>query len=101
MDSLSLLLKHAIKWRIASVIFLNNTLSKLKLLPHPCANEDCNGFALGSLQISAAPFGGNFQPLEGSADVALIQPDLVPKKIKESKDDQEDVAAGTHKRGCD
>ena len=45
--------------------------------------------------------GGNFQPLEGSADVALIQPDLVPKKIKESKDDQEDVAAGTHKRGCD
>ena len=60
MDSLSLLLKHAIKWRIASVIFLNNTLSKLKLLPHPCANEDCNGFALGSLQISAAPFGRKF-----------------------------------------
>eukprot|EP00435_Cladocopium_sp_Y103_P030429 s4433_g7.t1 len=48
--------------------------------------EDPDGFALGTLHASAAPFGGNFQPLEGSADAIcnlvrdakFHEPDLSP-----------------------
>ena len=95
MDSLSLLLKHAIKWRIASVIFWTTPCQSWRKSSPSLCGRGFQWLCLGESANFRSSFWRKF-PTFGRK--CRCGSDSTRSGAKEN---QEDVAAGTHKRGCD